>query len=129
MPPLFAAAIGFSPSPAAVALVSALLPQLEVATPLHFGSVVGPIDALITPLVIACVRALVLCTEYHAAPAVFDPATLIGATVAIAEAGGSLATAASKSEAACVSTLHSAGLFSFLGMHSFLPLAFPQLWH
>jgi hypothetical protein len=61
MPPLFAAAIGFSPSPGAVALVSALLPQLEVATPLYFGSALGPLDAFITPLVIACARALVLC--------------------------------------------------------------------
>ena len=115
MPPVFAAAIGFSPSPTGVAHVKAVLPLLEAASPLYFGSLSGPLDAHITLVFIACIRALVLCAESHAAASEHDAAALVSATSAAADAAEAMAAAASGPDSACVSTLHSAGLFSFLG--------------
>jgi hypothetical protein len=115
MPPLFAAAIGFKPSPAATAHANAVLLLLEVAQPLHFGSQVTPLDSHITRLFIASVRVLLACADYQAAPADYDTAALVGATAGAAAAADALAAAASAPETVCVSVLHSAGLFSFLG--------------
>ncbi len=115
MPPLFAAAIGFKPSPAALAHANAVLPLLEASQPLHFGSQVSPLDSHITRLFIASVRVLLACADYQAAPADFDAAALVGATAAAAAAADALAAAASAPDTVCVSVLHSAGLFSFLG--------------
>jgi hypothetical protein len=120
MPPLFAAAIGFSPSPTAPAHVATVVAQLQLAQPLHLGSLVTSLDAPVTNMFIACVRLLLLCAECHAAPSVFDPAALMGATAAAAEAADVLAAAASASDVACVSTLHSAGLFSLTGTIHFV---------
>lgn len=120
MPPLFAAAIGFKPSPATSAHANAVLPLLEVSQPLHFGSQVGPLDSHITRLFIASVRVLLACADYQAAPADFDTAALVCATAGAAAAADALAAAAGAPETVCVSVLHSAGLFSFLGEFYFV---------
>ena len=120
MPPIFSAAIGFSPAPAAVAHATALIPLLETALPLHFGTFINPLDALITRFFIACVRALVLCTACHASSSEFDSTELTAALTAAAAAGDAIAVASSDPASACVSMLHSAGLFSFLGALQFL---------
>ena len=117
MPSIFSAAIGFSPAPAAVAHATALLSQLEIALPLHFGSLINPLDPPITRFFIACVRALVLCAACHTPSCESDTAELTAAVAAAVAAGDAVAAAASDPASACVSTLHSCGLFSFLGSH------------
>jgi hypothetical protein len=114
MPPLFAAAIGFSTAPASVSHAEHLLSLLDHALPLHFGSLLNSLDTLISRFFIACVRALVYCAQLQERSSEVGTSAFTVAVAAAADAADAVAASASNPESACVSTLHSAGLFTFL---------------